>query len=90
MKDHYDFSKGRRGPAVKPEPLPAGKKSITIRIDEDVLDRFFQIAEETGKGYQTLINQALRDHLEPKALPDEQIRLIFREELVRHEKRKAF
>jgi hypothetical protein len=34
MKDHYDFSKGKRG-AVLPTP---GKERITIRLDADILD----------------------------------------------------
>ena len=68
------------------EPPPAGKRSITIRLDEDVLDKFLEQADETGRGYQTLINEALREHFEPKAPAGEQFRLIIREELVRHVK----
>ena len=37
MKDHYDFSEGKRGPVV---PIPPGKTRITIRIDDEVLDWF--------------------------------------------------
>src|SRR6266540_3969342 len=61
MKDRYDFSKGKRGRVLPPEPEPEGKTRITIRLDQDIVDRFFQMAEESGgaTGYQTLINAAL-------------------------------
>lgn len=36
--------------------VPAKKKAVSIRLDEDILD-FFQA---TGKGYQTRINSVLR------------------------------
>lgn len=38
------------------------KKKITIRIDEDVIEEFKRITSE-GRGYQSLINQALREWL---------------------------
>ena len=54
MKDRYDFSKGKRGRE------PEGKVRITIRLDQDIVDRFMQMAEASGgeTGYQTLINAA--------------------------------
>ena len=84
MKDHYDFSKGKRGRVLPPEPEPEGKTRITIRLDQDIVDRFFRIAEESGgaQGYQTLINAALREYLEGKAPRlEETLRRIIREEL---------
>ncbi len=62
MKDRYDFSKGKRGRVVPSEPEPEGKTRITIRLDQDIVDRFFRMAEESGgaTGYQTLINAALQ------------------------------
>jgi len=36
------------------------KKQITLRIDEDILDWF----RGRGRGYQTLINNALRNHID--------------------------
>ena len=71
MKDQYDFSKGRRGRVTPPEPEPEGKVRITIRLDQDIVDRFLQIAEASGggPGYQTLINAALREYLDGKAPP---------------------
>jgi uncharacterized protein (DUF4415 family) len=84
MKDRYDFSKGKRGRVRPPEPEPEGKTRITIRLDQDVLDGFFRMAEQSGgaTGYQTLINAALREYLEGKAPKlEDTLRRIIREEL---------
>lgn len=35
-----------------------------ILIDADIIEHFKKLAEESGKGYQTLINQTLRDSIE--------------------------
>jgi len=37
------------------------KKSVTIRLSEDVIEYFKGMAEETGVPYQSLINLYLRD-----------------------------
>jgi uncharacterized protein (DUF4415 family) len=42
---------------------PAAKKSISIRMDEDVIDFF----KSTGKGYQTRINAVLRHYMREHA-----------------------
>jgi uncharacterized protein (DUF4415 family) len=84
MKDSYDFSKGKRGRILPPEPEPAGKTRITIRLDEDILDHFLKESGTYGgaKGYQTLINEALRQHVEGKAPKlEETLRRILREEM---------
>lgn len=84
MKQHYDFSKGKRGRITAPEPEPLGKTRITIRLDEDLVDHFLKQAETLGgaTGYQTLINQALRQHVEGKAPKlEETLRRIVREEM---------
>ena len=80
MKKEYDFSKGKRGPV---EPLPKGKTRITIRIDDDILEWFRKQVDRTGGGnYQTLINLALREHIQRKKEPlEETIRRVLREEL---------
>jgi uncharacterized protein (DUF4415 family) len=82
MKDEYDFSKGTRG-AVIPT---TGKTRITIYLDNEILQRFREQSEETGKGYQTLINEALRAYsgLDQKPLTAELVRTIVREELAGH------
>ncbi|MCB1020893.1 MAG: BrnA antitoxin family protein, partial [Acidobacteria bacterium] len=66
MKEHYDFSKGKRGRLVADPPSESGKVRITIRLDEDLIDHFNQLADRTGgkTGYQTLINAALREYVE--------------------------
>ncbi len=84
MKASYDFSKGKRGRILPPEPEPAGKVRITIRLDEDLVDHFLKESDSYGgtMGYQTLINQALRQHVEGKAPKlEETLRRLLREEL---------
>jgi uncharacterized protein (DUF4415 family) len=84
MKQGYDFSKGKRGRVVSSEPQPRGKTRITIRLDEDLVDYFLKEADRSGgvSGYQTLINDALRQHVEGTApkLADT-LRRIVREEI---------
>ncbi len=65
---------------------PRGKTRITIRLDEDLLDYFLKEADALGgtAGYQTLINEALRRHVEGKAPRlEETLRRIVREEVRR-------
>lgn len=82
MKNEYDFSDGRRG-AI--DPVPAGKTRITIRLDDDVLAWFRGQVETAGGGnYQTLINAALREHVEQQREPlEETLRRVVREEMRR-------
>ncbi|MGH9395367.1 MAG: BrnA antitoxin family protein [Terriglobia bacterium] len=82
MKHEYDFSKAKRGPVFR---VPKGKTRITIRLDDDVLAWFRKQADETGGGnYQTLINAALRSHIERVEEPIEKIlRRVIREEIRR-------
>jgi hypothetical protein len=56
MRKEYDFSNGKRG-AVVASP---GKTRITIMLDDDVIEHFREKAEAQGRGYQTMINSALR------------------------------
>jgi uncharacterized protein (DUF4415 family) len=84
MKQRYDFSRGKRGRIVVPEPEPRGKTHITIRLDEDLVDHFLKEAEASGgaTGYQTLINEALRLHVEGKAPKlEDTLRRVLREEM---------
>ncbi len=84
MKQSYDFTKGKRGRVASPAPEPRGKTRITIRLDEDLVDHFLKEADESGgaKGYQTLINEALRQHVEGKAPKlEDTLRRIVREEM---------
>ena len=58
MKAEYDLSKmkSRRNPYASKL-----KKSVTIRLGEDVVGYFKEMAEDTGVPYQSLINLYLRD-----------------------------
>jgi uncharacterized DUF497 family protein/predicted DNA binding CopG/RHH family protein len=82
MDTEYDFSQGKRG-AI--DPLPAGKTRITIRLDDEVLEWFREQVHTAGGGnYQTLINNALCEHIQQHREPLETIlRRVLREELER-------
>ena len=56
---NYDFSKSTRGPIIESK----GKTRITIYLDDDVIDSYRDKADKMGRGYQTPINEALRDTL---------------------------
>ncbi|HEY7318448.1 MAG TPA: BrnA antitoxin family protein [Candidatus Binatia bacterium] len=79
MRREYNFSKGKRGAVI----LPVGKTRITIYLDDGVLERFKAQSQKTGKGYQTLINDALNSYLglTEKPVTEEMVRKIVREEL---------
>lgn len=64
MRKKYDFSKARRNPYTR-----RLKKQLTIRLDEDTLAYFRDLAEETRIPYQTLINLYLRECAEKKKRP---------------------
>ncbi len=85
MEAEYDFSKGKRG-AV--EPISTGKTRITIRLDDDILAWFRDLVNQQGGGnYQTLINNALRQHIAAKQEPlEDTLRRVLREELKQVEK----
>ena len=75
-----DFSKGKRGAVVKPDP---NKVRITIRLDGDIIDHFKKQVHAAGGGnYQTLINDALRSYIQSQSKPlEETLRKVIREEL---------
>ena len=78
-RKEYDFSKGKRGPVVTEKV----KTRITIFLYDEIIRRFRALAQKTGKGYQTLINQALKQQLaiEEPRLTATVVRKIIREEL---------
>jgi uncharacterized protein (DUF4415 family) len=45
--------------------MPARKKAISIRVDEDVLDFF----KSEGEGYQRRMNAVLRSYMQQKSKP---------------------
>jgi uncharacterized protein (DUF4415 family) len=58
MKREYDLSKmkSRKNPYASKL-----KKPVTMRLSEDVIAYFKEMAEEAGVPYQSLINLYLRD-----------------------------
>lgn len=64
MRKKYDFSKGKRNPYAK-----ARKKQITIRLDEDTLAYFKDLADDTEIPYQTLVDLYLRECAKAKKKP---------------------
>jgi uncharacterized protein (DUF4415 family) len=56
MRKQYDFTKARSNPYAK-----RLKRQVTIRLDEQTIQYFKALAQDTGVAYQTLINLYLRD-----------------------------
>ncbi len=79
MKKEYDFSKAKRGPVI----VQRGKTRVTMFLDDAVVARFKELSDKTGRGYQTLINEALNAHLglAEEPLTRDAVRRIVREEL---------
>ncbi len=65
MRKEYDFKSAKRV-AVLPSPV---KTRITIMLDDDVIEAFKAQAEISGRGYQTLVNEALRNAIDPESAP---------------------
>ena len=76
MRKEYDLTDAARGPALK----TSGKTRITILLDRDIVAAFRARATDTGRGYQTAINQALREYLASDEL-EATLRRVVREEL---------
>lgn len=81
MKKEYNLSKAKRGQVVPTK----GKTRITMYLDTDIIDDFRARAEKAGYGYQTMINEALREYLSKggKTIDETVIRQVIREELDR-------
>jgi uncharacterized DUF497 family protein len=79
MRAEYDFSKGKRG-AVIPQK---GKTRISIFIDNSILEAFRARAEKAGTGYQTMMNDALRQYLSEADQPvtEKTLRQVLRQEM---------
>jgi predicted DNA binding CopG/RHH family protein len=65
MKKHYDFSEGTKNPYIKKL-----KKTISIRLDNDIIEYFKSLSLETGIPYQNLINSYLHNCVEKKLKPE--------------------
>ena len=65
MDREYDFSVGKRGEVI----ASPGTTRITIMLDDEIIEAFRNKAEVSGRGYQTMINEALRQALDPESAP---------------------
>lgn len=67
MKAEYDFSvmKSRKNPYAAKL-----KRQVTIRMSDDIITYFKEMADETGIPYQSLINLYLRDCVAHNRKPD--------------------
>jgi uncharacterized protein (DUF4415 family) len=87
MRKQYDFSKAKRAKHIphlsRLRTAAKGKTRITIMLDNDLLMTFRAKAESEGTGYQTLINQTLRQAANKgfAVLDEAALRRILREEL---------
>ena len=88
MKTEYDFSKAKRAKNVPhlakfQAENAKGKTRVTMYLDDAVLQAFRSRAETEGKGYQTLINDALRRVIsqDSEPLSEKKLRQIIREEI---------
>ena len=76
MRDHYNFSQAERGAVVKTK-----KERITIRLDPEII-QWFRDQVRGGGNYQSLMNEALRQHIQhQKTSLEETLRRVIREEL---------
>ena len=81
-----DFSRAKRGAVVKPEP---GKTKISIRLDNIIIEHFRSLVDKAGGGnYQTLINDALLEHVHRHSTLDV-VRQVVREELASYGARRS-
>ena len=64
MREEYDFTESVPNPYAKKL-----KKQVTIRLEEEVVDYFKALAEETDIPYQTLINLYLKDCMKAQRQP---------------------
>ena len=67
MKKEYDLSKMK----MRKNPYASKlKRQVTIRMGDDVVNYFKELAEETGIPYQSLINLYLKDCVAKGRKPD--------------------
>jgi uncharacterized protein (DUF4415 family) len=85
MRDDYDFSNSKRAKHVphlaRLQAEAACKQRITIMLDSDLIATFRARAKAEGIGYQTLINQTLRQSLRSHPVDEATLRKVLREEL---------
>ena len=85
MRNEYDFSQSKPAsevPHLAKLQAQGGKTRITMYVDDDVLAAFRTQAEKQGIGYQTAINQVLRDYLyHSESALENLLRKVIREEM---------
>jgi uncharacterized protein (DUF4415 family) len=85
MRKEYDFSKSKRAKNIphlsRLQVESKGKTRITIMVDNDLLVAFRAKADALGMGYQTLINQTLREATGSAPVDERTLRRVLREEL---------
>lgn len=64
MRDEYDFSQSVPNPY-----LNKLKKQVSIRLEENVLNYFQKLSEQTGIPYQNLIDLYLQDCVQHERKP---------------------
>ena len=66
MRKEYDLKKMK----LKPNPyVNKLKKSVTIRLDSDVIEYFKKLGAKANTPYQTLVNDFLRNCKEENLAP---------------------
>jgi len=66
MRKEYNLKKMK----FKPNPYSSKlKKSITIRLDTDIVEYFKNLGDTLGIPYQTLLNEYLKNCKEQKLVP---------------------
>ena len=56
MRSHYDFSDAVKNPYIKKL-----KKTVTMKLDQDIISYFKAMSVEKNIPYQSLINLYLKD-----------------------------
>lgn len=79
MDKQNDFKHTKPDHVIKAK----GKTRITIYLDDEIIESFRVLADESGSGYQTMINEALREYVGKTSCPldEETLRRVIREEL---------
>lgn len=66
MRKEYNLKEMK----LKPNPYASKlKKSVTIRLDNDVIEYFKKLGKKTNTPYQTLVNDFLRNCKEENLAP---------------------
>jgi predicted DNA binding CopG/RHH family protein len=88
MRKEYDLSNAKgveEFPELERLREKAKRKTrITIMLDTVVIEAFKSMADDQDIGYQTLINQTLKNSLDKKPLDEEAVRRVVREEIGRY------